>query len=191
MAITFKKLISLFLVMIICCLVCVGCDLDVETDNSDGTPEQSGAESTTTTTAKPEKKMDWTVFASIGVDSAEAETIFTKLGFDYVTDLKPIGTSTINYQMLPYGEEEMPINIMVEGGKITQVTLRDIHVADGARDAYFDDKKLPETWYCKGEKGYKDAVSNKIGVVMFDTYTFDDGYDVGVKWEARELYYFD
>ena len=196
MNINLKKWILLFLVMALCCCFCVGCDLDVETNDGDGTSVQSGEETTTekpktTTTTKPEKKMDWSIFKSIGVDSSEAETIFKKLGFDFVTDLKPIGTSTINYQMFPYGEEEMPINIMVEGGKITQVTLRDVHVADGARDAYFDDKKLPETWYCKGEKGYKNAINNKIGIVMYDTYMFDGAYDVGVRWEARELYYFD
>ena len=135
--------------------------------------------------------MDWSIFASIGVDANEASTIFTKLGFTYLTDLKPIGTSTINYQLLAYGNEEASVNIMVEEGKITQVTLREIYVGDGARDAYFDDKVLPQTWFYKGEKGYKASVSNKIGFVMYDTYLYENAYYIGVDWEARKLYYFE
>ena len=184
-----KKWLSLFFAVILCCSALVGCGSDVESDDKQETPKQTEAETTVPT--EPENTMDWSVFASIGVDSTEAETIFTKLGFTYLTDLQPIGTSTINYQLFPYGVEETPIDIMVEDGKITQVTLRHLHVADGVRDAYFDDEKLPETWYYKGEKGYKTGVANEIGVIMFDTYMYENAYYVGVNWEARELYYFE
>lgn len=184
-----KKMLAMVLAVMLCCVALIGCGSDEGTTDNQKPEKEEVVE--TTIPEETQIVMDWSVFTSIGVDATEAEEIFTKLGFTYLTDLQPIGTSTINYQLFPFGVEETPIDIMVEDGKITQVTLRHLHVEDGVRDAFFDDDTLPETWYYKGEKGYKAGTDNEIGVIMFDTYIYENAYYVGVNWEARELYYFE
>lgn len=164
----------------ICFLALTACGSNAENIGELDTPIQ-----------KEETTMDWEIFESIGVNSADAKAIFTKLGITYLTNLNPVKTNAINYQMFPYGETEIPLEIMVENGEITQVTLRHIHVAEGARSAFFDEDILPETWYYKEENGYKIGTDYEIGIIMYDVYLYQNSYYIGVNWEDRELYYFD
>ena len=130
-------------------------------------------------------------FATIGVDPVEAERIFTKLGFEMLTDLQQIGTSTVNYQLYPYGVDECPINIMVEQGEITQVAFRHLNVSKTAEDRWLDLDILPEKYYYSGDENYFINSGGDIGLVMYDTYMYEGAFNIGTNWETRELFYFD
>lgn len=188
-----RKLFASLLAILLCGATLTACGYEANASVPKEPQSQSNAETsileTSAPATEPTPAMDWTVFETIGVSSSDAETIFTTLGFTYLTDLQPIGTSTINYQLYPFGIEGSPINIMVEDGIITQVALRNLWVTQAEEDAYFNDEVLPTTWYYEGESGYYTGSDTRLGLIMYDIYMYDNAYYIGVNWEEKQLFY--
>lgn len=195
----FVKWAALALAVALCCTAMIGCkgknggagsnpDASQDVALYPTKPTDDGNQPTATVPVLTDSKQDWSVFSAMGVSEDEAETVFMTLGFAELSEPKANGDGS--YTVYPYGAEETPLLVKTAEGKITHVVLSNLHVADGAKNAYHNDGELPGTWYAKGDNGYTEDSRNIVTVLMYDTANDDSAYVVGVDWDAKQLIYF-
>lgn len=187
------KWAAFLLAVLLCCTAMVGCKgknrSDLPDTNSDqgiypSKPSTSEGAPTVTVPEPPESNQDWSAFSAMG----NAQEVFTRLGFAKLSEPEDNGNG--NYTVYPYNVKEIPLLVKVADGKISEVVLSNLHVADGAKNAYHIDGQLPATWYLKGEKGYKDDAQHTVSVLLYDASKGDHPYVVYVDWGKKTLIYF-